>query len=244
GGPRRPNPRRSRRGDTSTGAVAPGGSGIAVSSARGDRGRASACRGGRRGRVSATRARASCKIRRPFVASCSLLVEARGSRAYPLPSTALACNLLPRERVSLRANDHEGPIMQSKIGRMLVQENIVTSEQLNEALERQRREGGRLVENLVKLNYMQDGDFENFVEAAPPPPASIEETNLGEEFLTDLTLKHMYYAGVVPGYELAQRMRLPFQGVVHPLIRFLKDEKQLEIKKGQGISEGAYHYAL
>ena len=134
--------------------------------------------------------------------------------------------------------------MQSKIGKMLVQENIVTSDQLNEALERQRREGGRLVENLVKLNYMQDGDFENFVEASPPPPTSIEETNLGEEFLTDLTLKHLYYAGVVAGHELAQRMRLPFQGVVHPIIRFLKEEKQLEIKRGQGISEGAYHYGL
>ena len=134
--------------------------------------------------------------------------------------------------------------MQSKIGKMLVQENIVTADQLNEALERQRREGGRLVENLVKLNYMEDGDFENFVEAAPPPPSSIEETNLGEEFINDLTLKHFYYAGVVAGHELAQRMRLPFQGVVHPIIRFLKDEKLVEIKKGTGISEGAYHYAL
>ncbi len=134
--------------------------------------------------------------------------------------------------------------MQSKIGRLLVQQNLVTPDQLNEALERQRQEGGRVVENLVKLNYLQEGEFDNFVEEAPPPPKSVEESGLGEEFLTDLTLKHLYFGGVIPGHEIASRMRLPFQGVLLPIIRFLKDEKLVEIKKGQGIAEGAYTYAL
>lgn len=134
--------------------------------------------------------------------------------------------------------------MQAKIGKLLVQENLITTEQLDEALERQRQVGGRVVENLVKLKYLQEGDFENFIEQAPRPPRSVEETGLGEDFLTDLTLKHLYFGGVIPGYEVAQRMRLPFQGVVHPIIRFLKDEKLAEIKRGQGISEGVYHYAL
>jgi len=134
--------------------------------------------------------------------------------------------------------------MQSKIGRLLIQQNLVTSDQLNEALERQRQMGGRVVENLVQLKYLSEGEFENFVEQAPQPPTSVEETGLGEDFLIELTLKHLYFGGVIAGYEVAQRMRLPFQGVIHPIIRFLKDEKLAEIKKGTGISEGVYTFAL
>src|SRR5262249_52234048 len=67
---------------------------------------------------------------------------------------------------------------------------------------------------------------------------------VSEEFLVDLALKHLYFGGVLAGYDLANRMKLPFQAVIHPLLTFLKDEKLLEIKKGAGISEGVYTYAL
>jgi hypothetical protein len=134
--------------------------------------------------------------------------------------------------------------MPSRIGKMLVESQLVTPAQIEEALQRQRQSGGRLVENLVQLNHLQEGDFEQFVEQAPPSPRSLEETGLEEEFITDLALKHLYFAGVVAGHEIAQRMRLPYQNVLDGVIRFLKDEKLAEIKKGQGISEAAYLYAL
>ena len=57
-------------------------------------------------------------------------------------------------------------------------------------------------------------------------------------------MKHLYYGGVLAGYELSNRMKLPFQAVVQPILKFLKDEKLCEIKKGAGISEGVYTYAL
>ena len=134
--------------------------------------------------------------------------------------------------------------MDSKIGKMLVDANLVTEQQLQEALALQREAGGRLGDNLIKLNYMRHGAFEQFVETAPNPPHSIAETGVGEEFLVDLAMKHLYYGGVLAGYELANRMKLPFQAVVQPILRFLKDEKLCEIKKGAGISEGVYTYAL
>ncbi len=130
--------------------------------------------------------------------------------------------------------------MDSRIGKQLVDANLVTEQQLQEALDLQRQAGGRLGDNLVKLNYLRHGAFEQFVETAPQPPRSIAETGIGEEFLIDLAMKHLYYGGVLAGYELAHRMRLPFQAVVQPLLRFLKDEKLCEIKKGAGISEGVY----
>jgi hypothetical protein len=61
--------------------------------------------------------------------------------------------------------------MDSKIGKMLVDANLVTESQLQEALALQREAGGRLGDNLVKLNYLHHGAFEQFIETAPPPPS-------------------------------------------------------------------------
>lgn len=46
--------------------------------------------------------------------------------------------------------------MPSKLGEMLVQAKIITPEQLKEALEIQRREGGRLGQHLMKLGYVTE----------------------------------------------------------------------------------------
>ncbi|MBA2620828.1 MAG: type IV-A pilus assembly ATPase PilB [Acidobacteria bacterium] len=46
--------------------------------------------------------------------------------------------------------------MSAKLGEILVRENIITSQQLREALEYQRANGGRLGLNLVKLNIISD----------------------------------------------------------------------------------------
>jgi len=134
--------------------------------------------------------------------------------------------------------------MDQKLGRILVDERLVTQQQVEEALALQREAGGRLGDNLVKLNYLRRGEFEQFTITAPTPPSSIAESGINEDFLVDLTMKHLYYGGVLAGYELANRLRLPFQSVLQPILKFLKDEKLAEIKKGSGISEGVYTYAL
>ena len=46
--------------------------------------------------------------------------------------------------------------MSSKLGEILVRENLITSQQLREALEYQRGSGGRLGSNLVKLGIISD----------------------------------------------------------------------------------------
>src|SRR5207253_1143220 len=88
------------------------------------------------------------------------------------------------------------------------------------------------------------GEFEQFTQTSPPAPTSVAESGINEDFLVDLAMKHLYFGGVLAGYELANRMRLPFQAILQPILKFLKDEKLAEIKKGAGISEGVYTYAL
>ena len=47
--------------------------------------------------------------------------------------------------------------MSAKLGEILVRENLITAQQLREALEYQRQNGGRLGSNLVQLGFISAG---------------------------------------------------------------------------------------
>lgn len=81
-------------------------------------------------------------------------------------------------------------------------------------------------------------------EFVPRPPRSVQETGLSLGFLVDLALKILYFEGFLSGYELAERMKLPYSGVVDQVIEFLKREKLCEVKGAGGFAEAAYQYAI
>lgn len=78
----------------------------------------------------------------------------------------------------------------------------------------------------------------------PRVPTSIKETGLSLGFLTDLALKILYFEGILTGYELAERMKLPYPGVVDQVLEFLKREKLCEVKGAGGFAEATYQYAI
>ena len=78
----------------------------------------------------------------------------------------------------------------------------------------------------------------------PPAPASVEQTGLGMGFLSDLAIKIMYFEGSISGRELAEEMKLPYNGVVDQVLEFLKREKLCEVKGTAGFAESAYQYAI
>ena len=78
----------------------------------------------------------------------------------------------------------------------------------------------------------------------PPEPTSIEDTGLGLGFLSDLALKILYFQGYVTGAEIAEKMRLPFMGVVERLMEFLKREMLCEIKGAGGLGQSSYRYTI
>ena len=65
-----------------------------------------------------------------------------------------------------------------ELGKRLLKEGIVTEKELEDALERQQSEGGRLGQNLVALGYIKGEDLENFFRRHPVSPKNIEETGL------------------------------------------------------------------
>ncbi|HLF25245.1 MAG TPA: ATP-binding protein [Anaerolineae bacterium] len=78
----------------------------------------------------------------------------------------------------------------------------------------------------------------------PPMPHSIEESGLNLGFLSDLVLKVMYFEGYLSGSQIAERVRLPFNGLVDQVLEFLKREQLAEVKGQGGFGEQAYQYAI
>jgi energy-coupling factor transporter ATP-binding protein EcfA2 len=79
----------------------------------------------------------------------------------------------------------------------------------------------------------------------PPPVNRIEDTGLSLLWLQDLVLKIIYYGGYLNGFQIAERIALPFSGVIDQVLENAKREKFVEIRsQGSGLGEGAYQYVI
>jgi predicted ATPase with chaperone activity len=75
-------------------------------------------------------------------------------------------------------------------------------------------------------------------------PRSIEETGMNRGFLSDLALKTIYSVGELSGQDIAQRLCLPFSGVVEEVLTFLKREQLVSITGSKGFDERAFRYSI
>ncbi|HID21653.1 MAG TPA: ATPase [Planctomycetaceae bacterium] len=77
----------------------------------------------------------------------------------------------------------------------------------------------------------------------PPCPRSLAESGLTLMQVCDLILKQLYLQGSLLGYQIARNAHLPFI-VVDEALRFLKDEKCIEVTSGQVIGRVSYRFTL
>ncbi|NCO32422.1 MAG: ATP-binding protein [Armatimonadetes bacterium] len=78
----------------------------------------------------------------------------------------------------------------------------------------------------------------------PSMPNSVEETGLSFSFLCDLAMKTLLAQGQITGGYIADFLRVPYQNVLENVLRFLRDDGQVEIKKGAGYDETTWELAL
>ena len=78
---------------------------------------------------------------------------------------------------------------------------------------------------------------------APPAPDSLKEAGLTAAFVCDLIMRTIYARGPMIGRDLAQYLCLPFKVIRDPL-RFLKDEKIVQIDGGDLVGEVSYKFSL
>ncbi len=87
--------------------------------------------------------------------------------------------------------------MASRLGQLLVSSGIITEEQLKEAINLQRREGGRLGTNLIRLGYITEEKLISFLSKQWGVPA----INLSDYKIDPALLK------IIP-YEVARKYRI------------------------------------
>ena len=120
------------------------------------------------------------------------------------------------------------------LGGLLVGMGLLTLSDINEALERQRVEGGRLGENLIALGLLTEEQLTSVIYAAPPVPSTLADSGIPQRNLLNLVLKFMHLQACETVPELAARMKLPHR-VVQQL---LDDATQLRLLQALGSVGG------
>jgi hypothetical protein len=82
------------------------------------------------------------------------------------------------------------------------------------------------------------------IDAELKRPANIAESGLGTGMISDLAIKSIYYSGELTGAKLAQTLKLPYMGIVQPILEFLDREELVGISGGTGTSERNFRYVL
>jgi predicted ATPase with chaperone activity len=78
---------------------------------------------------------------------------------------------------------------------------------------------------------------------APVAPESLKEAGLSLGFINDMLLRTLYTRGGMIGRDLAQFLCLPFK-VIREALKFLKDEKCIEVAGGDLVGEVSYRFGL
>lgn len=133
--------------------------------------------------------------------------------------------------------------MKRRLGDRLIENKLITEEQLHAALERQRIHGGRIGYNLLALNLISKEGLSKFFKMSPPIPKTVEETGLEFSFIADLIMKHVLFMGEFTISEVSDRVKLSFP-VVEKAIDMLRNERFLEVKSAAQLTKATYQFAI
>jgi len=130
-----------------------------------------------------------------------------------------------------------------QLGNRLIEQGIISKQQLEQALSRQRVQGGRLGANLKALGFIRDEDIDHVFSRIPAAPRSIAATGLEYVQIADLVLKHTMFLGEFTLSDLCERIKLPFM-VVEEVLNNLKKEHLLDVKGATSYTSISYQYQI
>jgi predicted ATPase with chaperone activity len=134
--------------------------------------------------------------------------------------------------------------MTSKLlGEKLLEEQLVTRQQLREALGRQRLHGGRLGQNLVALGYLSEDQVDAFFHRTPQAPSTLAATGLTLEFVADLALKHILHLGEFRLADLADLLCIPAT-LLDEVIELLRREKLVEVRSAAQFVKSTFRFVI
>ncbi len=129
------------------------------------------------------------------------------------------------------------------LGEKLIKEGLVTAQQVEKALIRQKLHGGRLGHNLASLGFISKEALDAFLRHKPQAPRNVEETGLSLEFIAELALKVMFYLSNFNMFDISDKLKLPIN-VIDAVISYLRQEKFCEVKGGTGYESVTYLFSI
>jgi energy-coupling factor transporter ATP-binding protein EcfA2 len=133
--------------------------------------------------------------------------------------------------------------MHETIGQKLINEGILTQEQIDLALERQKIYGGRLGSNLVALGFITKEMLDSYFKQAPKVPKNIAETGLPESFISELILKTIVSMGEFTIPDVAAKIKLPIS-IVDDAIQLLRRDRMVEVKGATEYTRISYKHTV
>jgi hypothetical protein len=128
----------------------------------------------------------------------------------------------------------------------LKDKQLLTDDQLKQALESQRLNGGDLGRNLVELGFLSDAEAATLLRRrpqSPQSPQSIEETGLRRSFIVDLVIKHLNTLGEFTLEDVVERVMLPTT-IVDEVLEEIQHKKLVEVKYSSEFGRISNRYML
>jgi hypothetical protein len=125
----------------------------------------------------------------------------------------------------------------------LLNSRVLTPEQLEPALDRQKKFRGFLGKHLSELNLLAPGESAQFLPPYPPVPETFQEMGLPDNLLAELLLKHAFYRHSFSVSEMSGALKIP-RHLVRSLAEYLITQKYLDIKGRDVRSLSSDHLAM
>jgi predicted ATPase with chaperone activity len=114
-----------------------------------------------------------------------------------------------------------------KLGNILVAKGLVTAENINQAIEHQKTNGGRLGDSIIALGLLTKEQIDKVLDDAPQAPITMADTGIDSAFLLELAMKGMYSENLETASQLAESMRLS-STILNQLLQEAKERKFVE----------------
>jgi hypothetical protein len=121
-----------------------------------------------------------------------------------------------------------------RLGDILAAHGLVTQNDIADAMDQQRLQGGRLGDILVAAGKLTAAQLDAVMEEAPSVPTTVEETGLSLPDLMNLTMKAMYAANAETPSAVADILKLPNR-IVQLLFENAKERKLVDVLGAAGL---------
>jgi len=129
------------------------------------------------------------------------------------------------------------------LARFLIDREVITQEQAEQAQRHMGVVGGSLPDTLVALDFAERGPLDKILNEPPEAPDTLEDVGLDAQMLLQLVLKTMYMTGLEKASTLSERIKLGAD-IVDTILQDAKDKKLVGVLGSAGDIHGELRFEL